>query len=96
MMGAPASTRKTVTARDLEVVDVLNGGDGVGGRWLMGQRQVTDLWVWRLVGLHGSTSSSFFFFFFFCGLWVVGSVIRGGHGWWSPAWEASLQASLLA
>ena len=69
MMGAPASTRKTVTARDLEVVDVLNGSDGVGSRWLMGQRQVTDLWVWRLVGFHGSTSSFFLFFFF---LWFVG------------------------
>ena len=30
------------------------------------------------MGLRGST-----FFFFFGGLWVVGSVIRGGHGWWS-------------
>ena len=44
-----------------------------------------------LMGLRGSP----FFFFFFCGLWVVGSVIRGGHKWWSPAWEASL-VSLLA
>ena len=34
-------------------------------------------------------------FFFFGGLWVVGSVIRSRHEWWSPAWEASL-ASLLA
>ena len=34
--------------------------------------------VWWLMGLRGST-----FFFFFGGLWVVGSVIRGGHGWWS-------------
>ena len=25
----------------------------------------------------------------------MGSMIRGGHEWWSPAWEASL-ASLLA
>ena len=33
-----------------------------------------------------------FFFFWVCG---VGFVIRGGHGWWSLAWEASL-ASLLA
>ena len=37
----------------------------------------------------------FFFFFFFCGLWVVSFVIKGGHDWWSLAWEASL-ASLLA
>ena len=42
------------------------------------------------MGLHGSP-----LFFFFGGLWVVGSVIRGRHGWWSLAWEASL-ASLLA
>ena len=32
-------------------------------------------------------------FFFLGGLW--GSVIRGGHGWWSLASETSL-ASLLA
>ena len=44
---------------------------------------------------------SLFFFFFFLGgggwgaFMGVGSVIRGRHGWWSPAWEASL-ASLLA
>ena len=37
----------------------------------------------------------FFFFFFFCVLWVMGSMIRCGHRWWSLAWEASL-ASLLA
>ena len=36
-----------------------------------------------------------FFFFFFCVLWVMGSMIRCGHRWWSSAWEASL-ASLLA
>ena len=36
-----------------------------------------------------------FFFFFFCGFVGVGSVIRGGHGWRSLAWVASL-ASLLA
>ena len=29
-----------------------------------------------------------FFFFFF--LWFKGSVIRGGHRWWSSTWEASL------
>ena len=40
------------------------------------------------MGLAGS-------FFFFFGFMSVGSVIRGGHGWWSPAWVASL-ASLLA
>ena len=37
-MGAPTSTRKIAAARDLEVVDVLSGGDGVGGRWLMGRQ----------------------------------------------------------
>ena len=37
----------------------------------------------------------FFFFFFFFGFVGVGFVIRGGHGWWSPALVASL-ASLLA
>ena len=37
----------------------------------------------------------FFFFFFFFGFVSMGSVIKGGHGWWSPAWVASL-ASLLA
>ena len=34
-------------------------------------------------------------FFFFWGIVGVGSVIKGRHGWWSPAWEASL-ASLMA
>ena len=34
----------------------------------------------------------FFFLFFF--LWFVGSMIKCGHGWWSPDWEAPL-ASLL-
>ena len=47
------------------------------------------------VGLDMGLSFFFFFFFFFGGLWVVGYVIRGEHGWWSPVWEASL-ASLLA
>nr|POE86895.1 hypothetical protein CFP56_24886 [Quercus suber] len=37
--------RKTTAARDLEVVDVLSGGDGVGSKWLMGRQQVIDLWV---------------------------------------------------
>ena len=37
----------------------------------------------------------FFFFFLFWWLWIVGSVIRGRHEWWSPTWEALL-ASLLA
>ena len=78
--GVPASTRKTAMAQEMEVVDILSGG-GVGSRWLICGFQ------W-LVGLHGS-------FFFFGGLWVVGSVIRSRHEWWSPAWEASL-ASLLA
>ena len=28
--------------------------------------------------------------FFFFGLWVMGSVIKGRHRWWSLAWETSL------
>ena len=56
----------------------------------MGWRQVTDLWVSAAGGL---VMGQLFFFCVVCGLW--GSVIKGGHGWWSPAWEASL-ASLLA
>ena len=39
--------------------------------------------------------SLFFLFFFFFGFVGAGSVIRGGHGWRSLAWVASL-ASLLA
>ena len=35
-----------------------------------------------------------FFLFFLGGGGVVGSVIRGKHGWWSPAWKGPL-ASLL-
>ena len=34
-------------------------------------------------------------FFFLLFLWFVGSVIKGGHGWWSSASKGSL-ASLLA
>ena len=83
------------------IVDVLSGGDGIGGRWLMGRQQLSvDLWVSAAGGLAWVTFPSFLFFFifiifFFCGLWVVGSVIRGGHGRWSLAWEVLL-ASLLA
>ena len=33
--------------------------------------------------------------FFFWGFVGVGSVIKGRHGWWSPAWEVSV-AFLLA
>ena len=43
--------------------------------------------VWWLMGLCGSPSSSSFLFF---GLWVMGSVIKGRHRWWSLAWETSL------
>ena len=50
---------------------------------------------WWVDVVDGSRRGSLFFFFFLGGLWVVGSVIRGEHGWWSPVWEASL-ASLLA
>ena len=51
--------------------------------WWVGGRW---LWVRRLVAMR------WFFFFGFVG---VGFVIKGGHRWWSPAWEASL-VSLLA
>ena len=63
----------------MEVVDVLNGGDGVVGRWMIGRRQLSvDLWVSVAGGLAWVTFPFFF-------LWVVGSVIRGRHRWWSPA-----------
>ena len=70
---------------------VVEGEDGASGdevlvygfRRLVGRR---CRWVSTWVSL---------FFFFLGGLWVVGSVIRGEHGWWSLVWEASL-ASLLA
>ena len=65
-MGAPTSTRKTEAARDLEVVDDLNGSDGVSGRWLMGWWQVTDLWVSAAGELAWIN-----FFFWVCGLWVL-------------------------
>ena len=74
----------------------------------MGQRRLSaNLWVSAAVGQyqrwlvevadgsrHWSLFFSFFFFLFWW-LWIVGSVIRGRHRWWSPAWEALL-ASLLA
>ena len=53
---------------------------------------LVDFGSWWLMGC---LLFSFFFFWFLFGFVGVGSVIRGGHGWWSPAWEASL-ASLLA
>ena len=78
----------------------IDGEDSVSGG------EVLVCGFWRLVGqsrrwwvdvADGSRCGSLFFFFFFfpSSLWVVGSVIRGGHGWWSPALVASL-ASLLA
>ena len=45
-------------------------------------------WLMGLRGLPSSSSSSSF-----CGLWVMGSVIKGEQ--WSPVWEALL-TSLLA
>ena len=70
---------------------VVEGEDGVGGGGVLvcGFR--------RLVGRHCRWVSLgfFFFFFFFFGFVGAGSVIRGGHGWRSLAWVASL-ASLLA
>ena len=55
---------------------------------------MTNPWVSAAGGL--TMGFSLFFFFLGGGAFMgVGSVIRGGHGWWSPVWEASL-ASLLA
>ena len=52
----------------MEVVDVLNSGDGVAGRWMMGWQQLSvDLWVSAAGGLAWVT----FPFFFFGGLWVL-------------------------
>ena len=49
----------------MEVVDVLNGGDGVVGRWMMGRQQLSaDLWVSAAGGLAWVTFPFFFFFFF--------------------------------
>ena len=73
---------------------MVEGEDGVEGsevlvcgfRRLVGRRcQWVSVWV----------SLFSFLFSFSGGLWIVGFVIRGGHLWWSPVWEASL-ASLLA
>ena len=59
----------------------------------------SDSWVninggWSRLPM-GLDVGLFFFFFLFWWLWIVGSMIRGRHGWWSLAWEALL-ASLLA
>ena len=59
-----------------------------GGRWVAAAEG-------GFVGLGWWLMACVVFFFFFLVLWGVGSVVRGGHGWWSPAWEASL-ASLMA
>ena len=74
---------------------------GVGGSWwrdpgmdIGGSRWLLNSSVSGLVA-DGLVRVTFFFFFFFCVLWVMGSMIRCGHRWWSSAWEASL-ASLLA
>ena len=71
--------------------------DGVGGSEVLvcGFRRLVGQPRWWWVDVVDGSRRGSLFFFFFGGLWVVGSVIRGGHGWWSPVWEASL-ASLLA
>ena len=52
----------------MEVVDVLNGDDGVADKWMMGRRKLSaDLWVSTAGGLAWVT----FPFFFFCELWVL-------------------------
>ena len=74
------------------VVDVLSGSDGIDGKWLMGQQQLSvDLWVSTVGGLAWVTFPSFFFFFFFfvvCGLWVLWSEagMEGGHRLGSRHW----------
>ena len=63
-----------------------------GFQRLMGQSQ-----RWWVEVVDGSQRGSLLLFFFFSFFWFMGagSVIRGGHRWCSPTWEASL-ASLLA
>ena len=80
-------------------------GLGIGGgrrpqrRWLKVKMvsAAAECWSvgsggWWVDVADGSRWVSLFFFFGFVG---AGSVIRGGHGWRSLAWVASL-ASLLA
>ena len=73
--------------------------NGFSSWWLLGFGAVgVDLVGfrgWWLMGCLLFSSSSSFFLFLFFGFVGVGCVIRGGHRWWSSAWEASL-ASLLA
>ena len=80
-------------------------GLGIGGgrrpqrRWLKVKMVSAAAKCW-FVGFGGwwvdvADGSRWVFFFFFFGIVGVGSVIRGGHGWRSLAWVASL-ASLLA
>ena len=80
-------------------------GLGIGGgrcpqrRWLKVKMVSAAAKCW-FVGFGGwwvdvADGSRWVFFFFFFGFVGVGSVIRGGHGWQSLAWVASL-ASLLA
>ena len=82
--------------------DDLGLGNGGGRRpqrrWLKVKMVTATAKCWN-VGFGGwwvdVADGSRWVFFFFFGFVSVGSVIRGGHGWWSPAWVASL-ASLLA
>ena len=80
---------------------VVEGEDGVGGgevlvcgfRQLVGQPR--RWWVDVVDGSRRGSLLLLLFFFFFGSFVGCRFVIRGGHIWWSPVWEASL-ASLLA
>ena len=64
------------------VVDVLNDGeDGVGGSEVLvcGFRRLVGQPRWWWVDVVDGSRRGSLFFFFFGGLWVVGSVIRGGQ-----------------
>ena len=98
-------TVKTAVAGIVEEWRRNDLGLGIGGgrrpqrRWLKVKMVSAAAKCWS-VGFGGwwvdvADGSRWLFFFFFFGFVGVGSVIRGGHGWQSLAWVASL-ASLLA
>ena len=76
----------------------IGGGRRLQRRWLKVKMVSAAAKCWS-VGFGGwwvdIANGSHWVFFFFFGFVGVGSVIRGGHGWRSLAWVASL-ASLLA
>ena len=72
-------------------------GGGSKEAWTAIARNMEDHWS-LVLGFDNNSDSSIsatIYFFIFFLLWVVGSVIRGRHRCWSPAWEALL-VSLLA